>query len=41
MRQAEMGVGDCSGLRLIPGATKSGIQKKPEWLEKLVGGGDE
>ena len=40
-RQAEMGVGDCAGLRLIPGATKSGIQKKPAWLESLLGGGDD
>lgn len=37
-RQAELGVGDCAGLRLIPGMTKSGVQKRPEWLEKLVGG---
>jgi hypothetical protein len=69
LRQAEMGVGDCAGLRLIPGAsfarfvgrsfetflrdgilrtdasctpvhagaTKSGIQKKPEWMLKLLG----
>eukprot|EP00890_Picochlorum_soloecismus_P005720 jgi/Picsp_1/6149/NSC_03503-R1_protein len=36
-RQAELGVGDCAGLRLIPGATKSGVQEKPEWLKKLVG----
>jgi hypothetical protein len=36
-RQAEMGVGDCAGLRLIPGATQSGVQKKPEWLKKLLG----
>ena len=34
-RQAELGVGDCAGLRLIPGATKSGVQKRPEFLEKL------
>ena len=37
-RQAELGVGDCAGLRLIPGATKSGVQKRPEWLDKLVFG---
>lgn len=38
MRQAEMGVGDCAGLQLIPGATKNGVQKRPEWLDKLVFG---
>lgn len=32
-----MGVGDCSGLRLIPGATKSGKQKTPKLLGKLLG----
>ena len=37
LRQAEMGVGDCSGLRLIPGATKSGKQKTPKLLSKLIG----
>ncbi len=37
-RQAELGVGDCAGLRLIPGMTKSGVQKRPEWLDKLVYG---
>lgn len=36
-RQAELGVGDCAGLRLIPGATKSGVQKTPEWITKLLG----
>ena len=35
-RQAELGVGDCAGLRLIPGATKSGVQKRPEWLDNLA-----
>ena len=35
-RQAELGVGDCAGLRLIPGATKSGVQKRPEWLDNLT-----
>lgn len=42
-RQAELGVGDCAGLRLIPGATKSGVQKTPEWITTLklkLGGGD-
>lgn len=34
-RQAELGVGDCAGLRLIPGMTKSGVQERPEWLDKL------
>jgi hypothetical protein len=29
-RQSEIGVGDCAGLRLIPGATKSGVQIRPE-----------
>jgi len=42
-RQAELGIGDCAGLRLIPGATKSGAQKEktPErkLLEFLTGGG--
>ena len=33
MRQAEIGVGDCGGLRLIPGATRSGVQERPEWLD--------
>lgn len=37
-RQAELGVGDCAGLRLIPGMTQSGVQKRPEWLDKLVFG---
>ncbi|KAK9915361.1 hypothetical protein WJX75_008046 [Coccomyxa subellipsoidea] len=44
-RQAEMGVGDCAGLRLIPGMTKSGLQKEktPErkFLEFLTGAKDE
>ncbi|CAL8468911.1 g8452 [Coccomyxa elongata] len=44
-RQAEMGVGDCAGLRLIPGMTKSGLQKEktPErkFLEFLTGSKDE
>lgn len=40
LRQAELGVGDCGGLRLIPGATKSGKQVAPEWLESLVLGGE-
>ena len=35
-RQAEDGVGDCSGLRLIPGMTRSGKQKTPEFLKKLL-----
>ena len=35
--QAELGVGDCGGLRYIPGMTKSGVQKRPEWMEKLFG----
>lgn len=36
-RQAEDGVGDCAGLRLIPGATKRGLQKRPGWLNGLFG----
>jgi hypothetical protein len=42
-RQSEIGVGDCAGLRLIPGATKSGVQIRPEWMDKLgglLGGGE-
>uniref|UniRef100_A0A061QZ60 Uncharacterized protein n=1 Tax=Tetraselmis sp. GSL018 TaxID=582737 RepID=A0A061QZ60_9CHLO len=36
-RQAELGVGDCGGLRFIPGATKNGKQKTPKWLQKVLG----
>jgi len=36
-RQAEIGIGDCGGLRLIPGMTKSGKQKTPDWLNKFLG----
>eukprot|EP00803_Ostreobium_quekettii_P008480 evm.model.scf_3531.1 EVM.evm.TU.scf_3531.1 scf_3531:8673-10687(+) len=36
-RQAEIGVGDCGGLRDIPGMTKSGKQKTPQWLGDLLG----
>ena len=36
-RQAELGVGDCAGLRLIPGATKSGRQKPPKALMDAFG----
>ena len=35
--QAELGVGDCGGLRYIPGMTKSGVQERPEWMNKLLG----
>ena len=35
-RQAEDGVGDCAGLRLIPGATRSGKQKTPGFLKGLL-----
>ena len=35
-RQAEDGVGDCAGLRLIPGATRSGKQQTPELLKGLL-----
>ncbi|KAL4438169.1 hypothetical protein ABPG77_010530 [Micractinium sp. CCAP 211/92] len=41
MRQAELGVGDCGGLRLIPGMTKSGVQKRPGWLDSILGLGSE
>lgn len=36
LRQAEDGVGDCAGLRLIPGATRSGKQKTPGFLKKIL-----
>jgi hypothetical protein len=36
-RQAELGVGDCGGLKYVPGATKAGKQKTPEFLNKLLG----
>ncbi|GLC45669.1 hypothetical protein PLESTB_001318400 [Pleodorina starrii] len=36
-RQAELGVGDCGGLRYIPGLTDSGKQKTPQWLADLLG----
>ncbi|KAG2452880.1 hypothetical protein HYH02_002224 [Chlamydomonas schloesseri] len=36
-RQAELGVGDCGGLRYIPGMTDSGKQKTPQWLADLLG----
>jgi hypothetical protein len=36
-RQAELGIGDCGGLRYVPGATKSGKQKTPKALLKLLG----
>lgn len=36
-RQAEIGVGDCGGLRFIPGATKNGKQRTPDWLSNLLG----
>ena len=35
-RQAEDGVGDCSGLRLIPGMTRSGKQQTPEFLKGVI-----
>lgn len=40
-RQAELGIGDCGGLRLIPGMTKSGKQKTPTWLNGVLGVKDE
>jgi hypothetical protein len=36
-RQAELGIGDCGGLNLVPGMTKNGKQKSPEWLQSLLG----
>ena len=36
-RQAELGIGDCGGLKYVPGATKNGKQKTPGWLAKLIG----
>lgn len=36
-RQAELGIGDCGGLKYIPGMTTSGKQKTPEWLAKVLG----
>ena len=37
-RQAEDGVGDCAGLRLIPGATRSGKQETPALLKGVLSG---
>lgn len=37
LRQAELGIGDCGGLKLIPGATAGGKQKTPGWLAKVLG----
>lgn len=36
-RQAELGIGDCGGLRYIPGMTKNGKQETPGWLQKVLG----
>ncbi len=36
-RQAELGIGDCGGLRFIPGMTQSGKQRTPQWLQDLLG----
>ena len=36
-RQAELGIGDCGGLNLIPGLTDSGKQQTPQWLADLLG----
>eukprot|EP00200_Dunaliella_tertiolecta_P004447 CAMPEP_0202338324 /NCGR_PEP_ID=MMETSP1126-20121109/645_1 /ASSEMBLY_ACC=CAM_ASM_000457 /TAXON_ID=3047 /ORGANISM="Dunaliella tertiolecta, Strain CCMP1320" /LENGTH=172 /DNA_ID=CAMNT_0048928679 /DNA_START=205 /DNA_END=723 /DNA_ORIENTATION=- len=36
-RQAEIGVGDCGGLRYIPGMTENGKQRTPDWLAKALG----
>lgn len=40
-RQAELGVGDCAGLRDIPGMTSSGRQKPPKAIMDLFGLTDE
>lgn len=36
-RQAELGIGDCGGLNLIPGMTKNGKQKTPKWMADMLG----
>eukprot|EP00955_Chlamydomonas_euryale_P039746 351491-Chlamydomonas_euryale.AAC.33 len=36
-RQAELGIGDCGGLSLIPGMTENGKQETPQWLADLLG----
>jgi hypothetical protein len=36
-RQAELGIGDCGGLNLIPGLTDNGKQETPQWLADLLG----
>ncbi|PNH09224.1 hypothetical protein TSOC_004189 [Tetrabaena socialis] len=36
-RQAELGIGDCGGLRFIPGLTEKGKQETPQWLADLLG----
>ncbi|KAG1660037.1 hypothetical protein FOA52_010022 [Chlamydomonas sp. UWO 241] len=36
-RQAELGIGDCGGLNLIPGMTEGGKQPTPKWLADLLG----
>lgn len=36
-RQAELGIGDCGGLNLIPGLTEAGKQETPQWLADLLG----
>lgn len=40
-RQAELGIGDCGGLRYVAGATKSGKQKTPKLMLKMLGKTDE
>jgi len=39
-RQAELGIGDCGGLRYVAGATKNGKQKTPKWILKALGKSD-
>ena len=36
-RQAELGIGDCGGLRYLPGLTQNGKQETPQWLADLLG----
>ena len=36
-RQAELGIGDCGGLNLIPGLTDNGKQETPQWLADVLG----
>ena len=40
-RQAELGIGDCGGLKYIPGAVPSGKKKLPAWAMDFFGITDE